>query len=384
MRVQTGSHEKGSTLVLVAAAITALLSIVALVVDLGMLFTARSEAQRAADSAALAGAGTLINRVPDAAADTDARQTAEQFGEMNDVQGAQIDIDPNDDVDVELAEGLVRVRVHRDDIRGGPVGTWFARVFGIDAVNVSAVAAADAAPAGSARCLKPFSIYDRFDDVNDNGVWDEGIDFYDAFETGYGTDFADGIPGADGVSYVEDLGRRIVLKGTEGSSGDPCCPGTGPSWYYPWVIPQPDGSSGTGANDYRENIKTCNPSIISVNDEYDVEPGNMQGPTRQGINYLVGEDPDAYWDTDLNQVAGSDWDPWNGSPRIAVVPMFDPSRSFQSGRTTITFTNFMAIFIESVEGNGNDQRVYGRILFATGVAGGEVVAPALKFIHLVE
>ncbi|MGH2394838.1 MAG: pilus assembly protein TadG-related protein, partial [Candidatus Limnocylindria bacterium] len=55
--------ERGSTIVFVSLAMAALLSIVALAVDVGMLYTARGEAQRAADAAALAGAGWLINHI---------------------------------------------------------------------------------------------------------------------------------------------------------------------------------------------------------------------------------------------------------------------------------------------------------------------------------
>ena len=52
--------DRGSAVILAAVAMTALLSVVALAVDVGMLYTARGEAQRVADAAALAGAAGFI------------------------------------------------------------------------------------------------------------------------------------------------------------------------------------------------------------------------------------------------------------------------------------------------------------------------------------
>ena len=46
-------RERGATIVFVALALTALLSVVALAVDVGMLLTAKTEAQRTADAAAM-------------------------------------------------------------------------------------------------------------------------------------------------------------------------------------------------------------------------------------------------------------------------------------------------------------------------------------------
>jgi hypothetical protein len=267
-------RERGATIVFVALALTALLSVVALAVDVGMLLTAKTEAQRTADVAAMAGAGTLLFSPDD---DGPARSEADKFGDMNKIQGVA-DIDPTDDVDVDLDNFTVTVRAHRDQVRGGPVATWFAQVFGVDAVNVGADATARIVPAGAATCLKPFSIYDRFDSNDGNDTFDEGVDVYDPHLTGYGTSWRNpGEPGDDGLGYINDFGRPIVLKGNA-MKGDPCCPGTGPSWYYPWVIP-----GGIGGRWFRDNIAICNPEIITVGEEYDTEPGNMHGNVVKGV-----------------------------------------------------------------------------------------------------
>ncbi|HET6340669.1 MAG TPA: pilus assembly protein TadG-related protein [Gemmatimonadota bacterium] len=368
-------RERGATIVFVALAITALLSVVALAIDVGMLLTAKTEAQRTADAAAMAGAGTLLFSPDD---DGPARSEADKFGDMNKIQGVA-DIDPADDVDVDLVNLTVTVRAHRDQVRGGPVATWFAQIFGVDAVDVGADATARIVPAGAATCLKPFSIYDRFDSNDGNDTFDEGVDVYDPHLTGYGSSWRNpGEPGDDGLGYINDFGRPIVVKGNA-KQGDPCCPGTGPSWYYPWVIP-----GGIGGRWFRDNIAVCNPEIISVGEEHDVEPGNMHGNVVKGVEALIAQDPLASWDTATNQVVGSAFDPWVGSPRIGIVPTFHPGRSFRPGRKPLVFMNFIAVYFESVSGKGNDQQVHARILYATGLAGGSETAPGAKAVQLIE
>lgn len=227
--------ERGATIVLVALAITALLSVVALAVDAGMLLTARTEAQRTADAAAMAGAGMLI---PDPTDEAGARTEAERFGEMDAVKGI-VDIDPVEDVDVDLDELTVTVRAHRDDVRSGPVETWFARIFGVDVVNIGADATAKVLPAGAATCLKPFSIYDLFDNEDpDDGTFDPGVDFYDPHVTGYGSSWRNpGEPGDDGLGFINDFSRPIVVKGNS-KKGDRCCPVHGAQLVLPLGHPR--------------------------------------------------------------------------------------------------------------------------------------------------
>lgn len=370
--------ERGTSVVLIAVSLTALMSMVALAVDVGMLLTARSEAQRAADASAMAGAGSLI------AAPTDedrARDRAIEYGGLNQVQSQDVEVLP-EDVLVDLPQQRVTVTVRRVGDRGNPIGTWFARIFGIDAVDVAARAVARVQPAGSAVCVKPFTIFDRFIDVDRDGVFEPGDgDQYDPQVHGYGSSWGDG----DGSGYVEDFGRPIVLKGSNGSAYDGCCPGTGPSWHYPWDIPQVDGGPATGASRYEWNIAECNTSLISVNDEYMVETGTMHGPTVDGVEDLIAKDPGAYWDESTNTIKGSAWDPhWEASPRIGIIPTFHPGRDFEPGKKPIEFTNFMAVFLEDVTGNGNKQVVHGRMLYASGVGGGSAIGNGAKFVQLVE
>lgn len=374
------SDDRGSVVVVVALAMTALLSMVALAVDVGMLFTARGEAQRVADSAALAGAGSFLERWDDANRATD---VAIDYGERNTIRALGVEI-LEEDVTVDMATHRVTVVVRRTGDRGSAVATWFARVFGVDEVDVAARATAQASPAGAAICLKPFTLPDGWDDANDNGVYDPG-ELYDQTNTGYGSDWRDGQPSNNGVdpngtTYQDDFGRPLVIK--EGSPNEAIVS----SWYFPWDIPRVDGDPPVGADRYRWNIANCNSSIVQLGEEYMVENGNMTGPTKQGVEDLIAQDKHAEWDGDADSVVGSSYRPWKASPRVVKIPLFDPTRQVDPGKKPIVFNNFTDFWIEGMQGKD----VVGRFLFASGLGvgstgtGGAQEGPFLKYVHLVE
>lgn len=376
-------NERGSAIVLAAISMTALLSILALAVDLGMLFTARSEAQRMADSAALAGAGSLI----DAPEDADrARRTAVDYAGMNTVRDEAVAI-LDEDVEVDLTRSRVTVSVRRTAERSSPVGTWFARVFGVDAVDVVARATAEAVPAGAATCMKPFTVPDAWNDLDGNGQYDTG-EPYDPATTGYGSDFRNGVPSDNGIdpvgtTYEKDFGRPLVIK-----EGDPkdAKKSLAASWYLPWDVPQVDGSPATGASRYRWNIANCNTSVVHLGEPYMQETGRMRGPTRDGVAELVDKDPGARWDTAADSVVGSAYRPWKASPRVINIPLFDPAQYIDPGKDALEFNNITAFFLDRLSGDD----VVGRFLVASGLGvgtdgtGGQTVGPDLKFVRLVE
>ena len=366
-------NQRGAAMPFVALATVAILGMTALAVDAGMLFTARSEAQRAADAAAMAGAGALITQPQNAAR---AHAVATTYGEQNLVREELVQMEA-EDITIDLAQGRVTAVVRREASRGNAVTTWFARVLGTDEVDVDASAVAEVQNAGRARCVKPFAIPDRFDDVDGNGVFDPEDSYYPHVH-GYGSDWRNaGSSGSDGLGYTNDVGRAVSLK--EGGVGS-----HQPSWYYPWDMPQGDGPS-TGASRYRWNIGSCNTNIISLGEEYMVETGNMLGPTRQGSEDLIALDGGAYWDGFANGIGGSNHgNNWEGSSRIAIIPVFDPSREFDPGNKPIEFTNFVGVFVESVTGSGGNQRVNGFILPVSGLAGGAATGPGAKAVRLIE
>lgn len=380
-----GSDERGATIVLVALAMTALLSVVALAIDVGMLLNSRSEAQRTADAAAMAGAQSLIPEPDDA---DRAEGIAIQFGEMNNVSDELASVLP-EDVDVDLANKRVTVRVRREAARGNAVGTWFANVFGVSEADVGAVATAQVTSAGSVTCVKPWSIPDAWDDTDGDEIYDPG-EYYQPDMTGWGSEWrntgesgegqmADG----SGLSYVDDRGRQVRI-----SVGDPD-ETVENGWYFPWDIPQTEagecsgGPEGQGGSCYEWAITNCHPQIIELGAVYKVENGLMNGPMNQGINALISSDQFAQWDTSADSVVGSSYTPWESSPRKVIVPFYDPTLfPLGPGKEDIVFNNFGEIWIDGKVGND----IMGRFLgFAVGMGGDPgATVPGLEFVQLVK
>lgn len=376
--------ERGVTLVLVAGSMVALLSVVALAVDFGMLASARTEAQRVADISALAGAGGLIQS-PDN--EPLARALAIGFAARNTVRGNAAVVLP-EDVEVDLANDRVRVTVYRTEERGNPVGTFFARVFGVNAVAISARATAEASPVWGLNCLLPLALPDRWYEAGGPG---NDPDDYDADYGDYYIPWNPSDPSAAYTGYSEaDVGTRVRIKANTGG-GD-----MNPSWYYPWAPQMTELEDGTrGAELYRLRIATC----VEVDREYvfgpgsvvDSEPGSMSGPTRDGFRDLMATDPQAVWNeglrcvTDLADRLSSDPMACRGSSRIRPMPMFNPTEEPDPGRKPFTFTNFVGVFVEDIVGNEIWARWvgYSGVTYAGGVGEGPSAA-LFKRLQLVE
>lgn len=378
------ADEDGATLVLVALLLAALMSVVALAVDVGMLMTARSEAQRTADAAALAAAGHLIYQPED---EEGARETAIALAAMNTIIGDPVEMLP-EDLTFDFEAGRVTAIVRRTQDRGNPMATWFARVFGVDVVDVSARAAAEIAYGHGAVCMKPWTIPDGWYDPDGDGHYDnDGVEYYDAAQYGYGTDsgsefrntvYTDNGTDPPGTAYVKDRGRPVKLK-DEGAQSS--------SWRFLWDMPQEGGGPAAGADRYRWNIVNCNQSLIQLGEEYMLEPGGKAGPTTQAVKEIMKMDPDATWHLATGTIVNSAYDPPESSPRVVRIPLFDPTTLIDlegnnlEGRKPVIFTNMTAFFIEGMEGKD----VVGRFLAMSGVgAASGPTMPSIQFARLVE
>jgi hypothetical protein len=149
-------------------------------------------------------------------------------------------------------------------------------VFGVEEVDVAARATAEAAPAGAAICLKPFTLPDAWDDEDEDGAYDPGED-YDPPVTGYGSDWRDGEPSNNGIdpngtTYDDDFGRPLLVK--EGDAAGTLVA----SWYFPWH-PADRGQPVVGADRYRWNIANCNTSLSGASTR---SRTGHAGPTKQG------------------------------------------------------------------------------------------------------
>lgn len=95
---------------------------------------------------------------------------------------------------------------------------------------------------------------------------------------------------------------------------------------------------GSGADTYRQNLERGYAGVVRVGDRFYTEPGNMTGPTRQGVNWRIDLDPEATFDTVRP-----------GSPRLVFVAVVDSSIG-ADGRTEVEVQGFAAFFLEGANG----------------------------------
>ncbi|CAN5784089.1 hypothetical protein BH23GEM11_BH23GEM11_08690 [soil metagenome] len=336
------NNERGVALAFVAVLLVVLLGMAALAVDLGMLFNARGEAQRVADSAALAGASALIDTPGDSAG---AVARATQYALRNDVRALGIVLEPGD-VDVELSRDRVRVRAYRSTDRGTGLSNLFARILGFNESSVSAVAAAEAAIAGGASCILPFALVDRWWETSRASLASREDIFAPASDI-YNPGPLVAHPGAadENTGYGRP-DRGVVFRIYPGSTRDAPQPG----WYFPVAV------EGSGANVYRDAIAGCTDVVrgtVMIDTPIDIEPGRMVGPTDQGFDALEATDPNAWWDPrggppgsgGCVKRRGEGDACVTGSPRERPMVLLDPREApTSSGRQAVMIRNFVGVF----------------------------------------
>ena len=340
-------NERGSVLALVAAGLVVFIGMAALSIDLGMIYSGRSEAQRSAEAGAHAGASILAL----ASNDVDgARAAARTYTEANQVRQGTLEV-LDEDIDVDLPNQLVRVRVQRSEARGNPVATFFARVLGIPTVNISAMAAAQAWPGGGVNCILPLIIPDRWSLTSSTPYqWPTMSETFDPDGDDLYIPWGAAGPGPPTGYGTPDRGTPIQI--TTGSPNAAPRPG----WYYNIRLP---GASGT--NDYRAAITGCwNPdSIYEIGMEVTKEPGNFPVPTGRAFQALIASDPNAVWNPTANRghgcVTTSGSNECRGSSRIRPILMFSPEEwpIIPNGAHAVTVSNFVGVFVESSTNQGD-------------------------------
>src|SRR3954470_6457421 len=146
MRARRRHSERGMTIAMVALCIVVLFAMAALAVDLGVLFTARTSAQHAADAAALAGAFTFV-APPNAPQPSSAQNAAVATAAANKILGTSVAITTGNVV-VDTTTRRVTVTVPRTSAGGNAIGTFFARIFNTNSADVVAKATAEAGKQG--------------------------------------------------------------------------------------------------------------------------------------------------------------------------------------------------------------------------------------------
>jgi hypothetical protein len=375
-----------------------LFGFVALAVDVGVLYSARTAAQRAADAAALAGALVFAVDTTPQVADIQAKAVA--TAAENNILGTPVTITAGD-VNVDMANRRVTVDVERSQARGNPVETYFARMF-VNSADIQVEAIAEASPvATTSDCPKPWMLPSTIfhpPHISPCQACEPDAEKYDVGPGTWpwpGFDVGLGPPPPGPRALVDQAGNVTAYARwltQTGSYTPPTVPANQfiikpqspadalvPSNFYPIQ------TSGVGAALYRADIASCG-NDVKCGDQYTVETGNMLGPTGQGVRDLVSIEQRTYrlgaGEHRYEDPGGYHRAP---NPQLCVVPIWnacnDPFFVYDPGAgqcpievvgsgtgTWYTVSAFGQIFVERIVGQGAQVRMID-IANCSGFAG---------------
>ena len=275
-------EKKGAVAVMMALALTALLGVTALVVDVGMVYLHKLKVSNAVDAAALAG----IQALP---ADPDlAYQLAASFALKNGVAP--------EDVNIQITTDQRGINVQARKT----VDYFFARVLGFSSTNVGQSAGAKVENLSAVVGAVPFCIESQELIYNEAYILKSGV------------------------------GER---PGGAKHSG----------WFGALSL------GGQGARAYENNLKFGYQAELKVGDLLEIESGNMSGPTTRGIEYRLAQCQHTLTCTGESFV--------RSCPRLLMVPVVQ-----LCGKEIVKVQGFALFFLESVEGQGRENNVWGRFL----------------------
>ncbi len=396
------SSSRGVALVWLAFAMTLLMGTIGLAVDLAYLYTARSEAQRAADAAALAGANDFANSgytsglLSGDQVEGLAAADAAAVGNKNSIVGQSPDLvastfadscppPPGADGCFDLStpnDPRITVVAQRTLAHGNPLPLFFMKLFGIETADVSAVGMAEAynpstggGPPINMQNLKPWltpncdqnHVVPNTDTrANPNCPADTNDDYsYVIYPPGSPKVGEVVFPGQspDGV-----VGEQFILKPGSPSQAP------APSQFFPLYLPQsyssvcPLGAStstssngGGSASLYEQNIECWTPQTYTCGQQtISIASGNMVGPTSSAVDVLIhqgsgrtGQDTIDLATAPFQILAGAN-NPYyqegnviTSSDSVVVVPLYDGSNLCPGGScsTTVDVQGFLQVFI---------------------------------------
>jgi hypothetical protein len=424
-------NERGVTLVMMALMTFLALGMSALAVDYGMIKSAKAEAQRAVDAAALAGASAFLIADPAVNKTAVGEERAREYANKHAVHTVQI-TDPQIGVEVDLPNETLTVTY-----TGGDIPLWFANVFGISTMSITALAAAHVIETSNAACVMPVAIPDLWqnndiasakdneppEELIEDGLWDfedhdgdgvldgptgslterelwefdPGVDVYDPDgdgdgDFGYGTDVRDDLGVGNSFLHKQgDYGRQITLMTLSPKDG------TTSSNYYAWGFTSNDANSG---DILRAKIEEEDCEVATVGGAgYPAAAGNgaTAGTISPAWDTRIGRDAGGTWNDETNEIEGSRFYDVDGdklpdnSPRVVVVALYNPEAEMQrASDNTLVFNNFAKIWLDErpdgCTSAGCKAPITGRFLgFVTGPGGGAgTTGTLIKSLELIK
>jgi hypothetical protein len=402
----------------VALALIALTAFTTFVVDYGVFWVSRRQAQNAADAGALAGAVALAYDDPNDRSSTGvAAQSAVAAAQRNPVWGAVPSVQPATDVFITGAGGsqeypcpppepgdgdvCIRVEVFRSAARANALPTFFGSLVGLNQQDVRAMAAAKVTGGNATECLKPIALPDLYTTVSGNVVpTGNGYNVEDH----YGTlvhirDTGVGQPSGGGGGG----GRGGRGGGGQGGGTNQLSAG----WFQLLDFSGYGASPGSGAAAWRAAMTTCISGMRGIGETLVKENGVLGANVSNSTNMLYDLDPGASWDgqkivnscaetrscdrwvqTGPNQFARQPDPGRTTSPRVLPIAVFDPVAFFANPGNPVVVTKLIGFFLDRPMAGPPNFDLWGILvsdigLMSQGFGGADPEAAFLKVVTLV-
>jgi Flp pilus assembly protein TadG len=369
------SEDAGAVLIYVAVVLVGLMAFTTFVVDFGMVHVARGQAQNSADAAAYAAAIALASD-DDRTEGGAATQAALAIARLNRVWGEEPSIVAADVTFPPCHDGTnacVRVAVHRTAARGNALPTVFGRLLGLVTQDVRAVATAEVRPANISKCLKPWAVPDRWQEVGGDPL---KFDKYDGSGAPLPSPDLYTPPSASstGTGYRIDRDFATPLTMRQGCTAISTCQPAQLGYFLPINL-APGCTGGGYLNAIINCATTCggDPVTVRINQDLMYLPSGPAGlgtQTVTGVNALIALDPNATFNPVTKKVenscVGGGGVPYTcsvpglvESPRIVAVPAYDVNwfedhRRPGGGATVnnlIRVSNILSVFIGGLSGS---------------------------------
>jgi len=348
--------EQGQIVVLLGLLITVLMGFTAVAVDVGSMASDKSGLQNAADAMALAAAADL----PNASAATSAAHTwATKNGvDPNEIESIQIQQQslPN----VPNPRVMVSLKRQHDFA--------FAKALGINSTDIEATASAIKTSFGGGDGIVPWTVTEaQMLGVN---------------------------PGAPAILKYD------AKDGENGNFGPISIDGTGAKTYEETIT---DGCQSTICSEAAVAAETCLTNAPECDGaQCSTEPGNMIGPTADGVDYRINNTDSACNTFEkvftsngnstygINQVCNPFVQGQGSKPslRVIIVPVID---ELCDGRCLVTITGFALFYLEGYDSgkcSGNSCEIKGKFVKANITTGGLVGVydpnSMIQFVKLVQ
>jgi hypothetical protein len=329
MRNMKLENRRGAVVVVVAIMMVVIIGFAAFAIDTGMLFSGRSDAQRAGDAAALAAATAFLD-APLAERAAMAEERGTDFATRNQLLRTPIQ---EDEVTIQLLVNTTAALRVRATVRREAVPTLFAGIFGRKTLPVAALAEAEVRNSSAADCLKPFALPDNTFGTEGGIPWGALVPVWI-------------VGGEEYVLVGYNDNQPPGLGNIEKSIADKCT----------------DGNSAA----LDDNLLWEKPGSAQPG-----QGGDGVGQVMNGMEKLIASDPNLSYD----DFTGSfNRDDWASSPRVGNVVVYDYDVFKEAGINQVRVTDFARVFFSHTTGQAanpqNPYTVWGRVFPMEGLAGG--------------